>query len=64
MCSQPELRIRNLEANSRVALNFDGERGGDIVVLSGTAARTANCLPPPATLPISPSTTRTSRASA
>ena len=39
MYSQPKLRIRNLEANSRVALNFDGDRGGgDIVVLSGTAA--------------------------
>ena len=39
MYSQPKLRIRNLEANPRVALNFDGDgRGGDIVVLSGTAA--------------------------
>jgi PPOX class probable F420-dependent enzyme len=39
MYSQPKLRIRNLEANSRVALNFDGDGdGGDIVVLSGTAA--------------------------
>jgi PPOX class probable F420-dependent enzyme len=38
MYSQPKLRIRNLEANSRVALNFDGDGdGGDIVVLSGTA---------------------------
>jgi PPOX class probable F420-dependent enzyme len=36
--SQPKLRIRNLEANSRVALNFDGDGdGGDIVVLSGMA---------------------------
>jgi PPOX class probable F420-dependent enzyme len=32
-------RTRNLEANPRVSLNFDGNgRGGDIVVLSGTAA--------------------------
>ena len=39
MYSQPKLRIRNLEGNSRVALNFDGDGdGGDIVVLSGTAA--------------------------
>ena len=39
MYSQPKLRIRNLEANPRVALNFDGDGdGGDIVVLSGTAA--------------------------
>ena len=39
MYSQPKLRIRNLEANSRVALNFDGDGdGGDIVVLSGIAA--------------------------
>ena len=39
MYSQPKLRIRNLEANPRVTLNFDGDGdGGDIVVLSGTAA--------------------------
>jgi PPOX class probable F420-dependent enzyme len=39
MYSQPKLRIRNLESNPRVALNFDGDGdGGDIVVLSGTAA--------------------------
>ena len=39
MYSQPKLRIRNLEATPRVALNFDGDGdGGDIVVLSGTAA--------------------------
>lgn len=32
-------RIRNIEANPRVTLNFDGDgRGGDIVVLSGNAA--------------------------
>jgi hypothetical protein len=34
----PKLRIRNLEGNSRVALNFGGDGGGgDIVVLSGEA---------------------------
>jgi PPOX class probable F420-dependent enzyme len=39
MFSQPDSpRIRNLEANPRVALHFDGNgAGGDIVVLSGTA---------------------------
>jgi len=38
MHSQPKLRIRNLDANPRVTLNFDGDGdGGDIVVLSGTA---------------------------
>jgi len=32
-------RVRNLEANPRVSLNFAGDgRGGDIVVLSGRAA--------------------------
>jgi PPOX class probable F420-dependent enzyme len=36
--SQPGARVRNLEANARVSLNFPGDgRGGDIVVLSGTA---------------------------
>ena len=36
--SMPSARIRNLAANARVSLNFDGDRqGGDIVVLSGTA---------------------------
>ena len=39
MYSRPSPRIRNLEANPRVTLNFDGDgRGGDIVVLSGRAA--------------------------
>jgi PPOX class probable F420-dependent enzyme len=39
MYSQPKLRIRNLEANPRVTLNFGGDGdGGDIVVLSGTAS--------------------------
>jgi PPOX class probable F420-dependent enzyme len=38
MYSQPKLRIRNLRANPRVTLNFDGDGdGGDIAVLSGTA---------------------------
>ncbi|HEY1277079.1 MAG TPA: TIGR03667 family PPOX class F420-dependent oxidoreductase [Thermoleophilaceae bacterium] len=37
--SQESPRIRNIEANPRVALNFDGDgSGGDIVVLTGTAA--------------------------
>ena len=36
--SQPGARVRNLAANPRVTLNFDGDgRGGDIVVLSGSA---------------------------
>jgi PPOX class probable F420-dependent enzyme len=38
MYSQPGARTRNLEANPHVSLNFAGDgRGGDIVVLSGTA---------------------------
>jgi len=38
MYSQPGARVRNLEANPHVSLNFAGDgRGGDIVVLSGTA---------------------------
>ena len=36
--SQPGARVRNLESNPHVTLNFSGDgRGGDIVVLSGTA---------------------------
>jgi PPOX class probable F420-dependent enzyme len=36
--SQPGARVRNIAANPKVTLNFDGDgRGGDIVVLSGTA---------------------------
>ncbi len=36
--SQPGARVRNLQGNRRVTLNFDGDgRGGDIVVLSGDA---------------------------
>lgn len=39
MYSQAGARARNIEANPRVTLNFDGDGGGgDIVVLSGTAA--------------------------
>ena len=39
MYSQDGARIRNIEANPRVTLNFGGNgRGGDIVVLSGRAA--------------------------
>jgi PPOX class probable F420-dependent enzyme len=38
MYSQPGARVRNIAANPKVTLNFDGDgRGGDIVVLSGTA---------------------------
>jgi PPOX class probable F420-dependent enzyme len=38
MYSQPGARVRNIEANPRVTLNFHGDgRGGDIVVLSGKA---------------------------
>jgi PPOX class probable F420-dependent enzyme len=37
--SQPGARVRNIEANPRVTLNFAGDgRGGDIVVLTGRAA--------------------------
>jgi PPOX class probable F420-dependent enzyme len=36
--SQPGARVRNIALNPKVTLNFDGDgRGGDIVVLSGTA---------------------------
>ena len=36
--SQPGARVRNIAANPKVTLNFDGDGlGGDIVVLSGTA---------------------------
>jgi PPOX class probable F420-dependent enzyme len=38
MYSQPGARVRNIEANPNVSLNFAGDgRGGDIVVLSGRA---------------------------
>jgi PPOX class probable F420-dependent enzyme len=36
--SQPGARVRNIAANPKVALNFDGDgRGGDVVVISGIA---------------------------
>ena len=39
MHSLPGARTRNIEANPRVALNFDGNgMGGDIVVLTGRAS--------------------------
>jgi PPOX class probable F420-dependent enzyme len=39
MFSRPGARVRNVEANPRVTLNFGGDgRGGDIVVLAGRAA--------------------------
>jgi PPOX class probable F420-dependent enzyme len=39
MYSLPGARVRNLEANPRVTLNFAGDgHGGDIVVLSGRAS--------------------------
>lgn len=38
MYSQPGARVRNIAANPKVTLNFDGDgRGGDIVILSGAA---------------------------
>ena len=38
MFSQDGARVRNVQADPRVSLNFDGDgRGGDIVVLSGRA---------------------------
>jgi PPOX class probable F420-dependent enzyme len=38
MYSQPSARVRNIEANPGVSLNFAGDGGGgDIVVLSGEA---------------------------
>jgi PPOX class probable F420-dependent enzyme len=46
MHSMPGARVRNIEANPRVALNFAGDGGGgDIVVLSGTAAIDAGVPP-------------------
>ena len=36
--SQPDTKVRNVQRNPRVALHLDGDgRGGDIVVLTGTA---------------------------
>ena len=46
MYSRPGARIRNIDANPRVTLNFAGDgRGGDIVVLSGNAAVDADAPP-------------------
>ena len=43
MYSQPGARVRNIAANPKVTLNFDGDGlGGDIVVLSGMAHVDAN----------------------
>jgi PPOX class probable F420-dependent enzyme len=39
MHSRRSARLRNIQANPHVSLNFSGDgRGGDIVVLSGTAS--------------------------
>jgi PPOX class probable F420-dependent enzyme len=36
--SMPGARVRNIAANPKVTLNFDGDgRGGDVIVLSGIA---------------------------
>jgi PPOX class probable F420-dependent enzyme len=44
--SMPSARVRNLAANAQVSLNFDGDRrGGDIVVLSGTAVEESEVPP-------------------
>ncbi len=44
--SMVSARVRNLAANARVSLNFDGDRrGGDIVVLSGMAIEEPGALP-------------------
>jgi PPOX class probable F420-dependent enzyme len=41
--SQPGARVRNIAANPKVTLNFDGDGlGGDVVVLSGIAHVDAN----------------------
>ena len=46
MHSRRSPRVRNIQANPHVTLNFTGDgRGGDIVVLSGTAT-TGGDLPP------------------
>lgn len=46
MYSEPGARVRNLGSNPRVTLNFAGDgRGGDIVVLSGTATIDADAPP-------------------
>jgi PPOX class probable F420-dependent enzyme len=46
MYSLPGARVRNLEANPRVALNFAGNgRGGDIVISSGRGSVDRNAPP-------------------
>ncbi len=46
MYSRPSPRVRNLEANPRVALHFDGDGGGgDIVVFTGSATIGADVPP-------------------
>jgi PPOX class probable F420-dependent enzyme len=46
MYSEPGARVRNIDANPRVTLNFGGDgRGGDIVVLSGRATVDADTPP-------------------
>lgn len=46
MYSMPGARVRNVEANPRVTLNFAGDgAGGDIVVLSGNAVIDADWPP-------------------
>lgn len=44
--SMESARVRNLASNAHVSLNFDGDRrGGDIVVLSGTAVEEPDAPP-------------------
>ena len=51
MYSEPKQRVRNVEANPHVTLNFGGDgRGGDIVVLTGDA-RVDEDAPPAGELP-------------
>ena len=39
--ARPSPRVRNIEANPRVTLNFDGDGGGgDIIVFTGTPPST------------------------
>ena len=46
MYSRRTPRVRNLEANPHVSLNFAGDgRGGDVVVLSGTATADGDLRP-------------------
>lgn len=65
MYSQAGTRIRNIQANPRVTLNFAGDGGGgDIVVLSGVAAVDDDAPPVDRAPSTWPSTTVTSPASA